>query len=186
VALGANLGDPLAALIAAASALARLGEIVAVSTAWRTEPVGGPADQPAFRNAVVLWRPAPPWREPASALAAMLAVERGLGRVRRERWGPRRIDLDLLAWDAADERSWATRPRPSRRGDAPELPHPRALGRAFVLLPWAAVAPDWVHPGAGRSLADLAGASDRSGAELVAGAEARRWATAFGPLAGPW
>lgn len=186
VALGANLGDPLAALIAAAGALARLGELVAVSAAWRTEPVGGPAGQPAYRNAVVLWRPARPWRGPTSALAGMLAIERGLGRERRERWGPRRIDLDLLAWDADDDRVPEARPRHGGREGHPELPHPRALERAFVLLPWAEVAPGWVHPGAGRSLADLADASDRSGAELVAGAEARRWATAFGPLAGPW
>lgn len=186
VALGANLGDPLAALIAAASALARLGELVAVSTAWRTEPVGGPSGQPAYRNAVVLWRPAPPWPNPTCALAAMLAVERGLGRVRRERWGPRRIDLDLLSWDADDERVREARTGRSGRGGRPELPHPRALERAFVLLPWAEVAPGWVHPGAGRSLAALAEASDRSGAEPVAGAEARRWAAAFGPLAGPW
>jgi len=157
-----------------------------VSTAWRTEPVGGPAGQPAYRNAVVLWRPAPPWRNPTSALAGMLAIERGLGRVRRERWGPRRIDLDLLAWDADDDRVREARPRPSGREARPELPHPRALERAFVLLPWAEVAPGWVHPGAGRPLADLADAGHRSGAEVVAGAEARRWTAAFGPHAGPW
>lgn len=155
-----------------------------MSAAWRTEPVGGPPGQPAYRNAVVLWRPAPPWRRPTSALAAMLAVERALGRERRERWGPRRIDLDLLAWDAAEERAREARSDP--RGARPELPHPRALERAFVLLPWADVAPGWVHPSAGRSVAELAAAIDRSGVEALSGAEARRWATAFGPLAGPW
>jgi len=186
VALGANLGDPLAALIAAAAALARLGELVAVSRAWRTDPVGGPEGQPAYRNAVLLWRPAAPWRRPTSALAGMLAIERGLGRVRRERWGPRRIDLDLLAWEADHDRVRDEGPGSSGRESRPELPHPRALERAFVLLPWSEVAPAWVHPGVGRSLADLADESDRSGAEVVAGAEARRWAAAFGPHAGPW
>lgn len=175
-----------------------------MSAAWRTEPVGGPAGQPAYRNAVALWHPAPPWRSPTAALAAMLAVERALGRERRERWGPRRIDLDLLAWDAAVERAHGALREPSGRRGWPELPHPRALERAFVLLPWAEVAPGWVHPSAGRSLADLADAIDRSGVEslreagalggaealgggeALAGGEARRWESAFGRLAGPW
>jgi 2-amino-4-hydroxy-6-hydroxymethyldihydropteridine diphosphokinase len=186
VALGANLGDPLAALIAAATALARLGRLVAASAAWRTDPVGGPAGQPAYRNAVVLWRPASPWHRPAAALAAMLAVERGLGRERRERWGPRHIDLDLLAWDAHDDRAPEARPGPRGRQGRPELPHPRALERAFVLLPWAEVAPGWIHPDAGRSLGDLADAIDRSGADAVGETEARRWAAAVGPPVGPW
>ena len=163
-----------------------------MSAAWRTEPVGGPAGQPDYRNAVVLWRPAEPWRSPTAALAAMLAVERALGRERRERWGPRRIDLDLLAWDAGEDRGRAARREPSGRVGRLELPHPRALERAFVLLPWAEVAPGWVHPVPGRSLADLAEAIDRSGVEVLGqaeargGAEARRWAAAFGPLVGPW
>ncbi len=186
VALGANLGDPLGALIVAATALARLGELVAASAAWRTEPVGGPAGQPAYRNAVVLWRPAPPWRSPAAALAAMLAVERGLGRERRERWGPRHIDLDLLAWDAGDDPAHDVRPGPRGRQGRPELPHPRALERAFVLLPWAEVAPGWIHPDARRSLADLARAIDRSGADAVDEVEGRRWAAGLGPRVGPW
>jgi 2-amino-4-hydroxy-6-hydroxymethyldihydropteridine diphosphokinase len=192
VALGGNLGDPLAALIAAATALGRLGELVAVSAAWLTEPVGGPAGQPTYRNAVALWRPAAPWRSPSAALAAMLAIERALGRERRERWGPRRIDLDLLAYDAAEDHGRPARPEPSGRRSRPELPHPRALERAFVLLPWAQVAPDWVHPVPGRPLADLAEAIDRSGARALGGAvgldqdEARRWAAAFGTLTGPW
>ena len=186
VALGGNLGDPLAALIAAAAALSRLGELVAVSSAWRTEPVGGPPGQPAYRNAVALWRPAPPWRGPTAALAAMLAVERALGRERRERWGPRRIDLDLLAWDAAEDPARGAASDPSRRGPRPELPHPRALERAFVLLPWSEVAPRWVHPGAGRSLAELAGTVDRSGADVAGEIESRRWAAGLGRLLGPW
>ncbi|MFU8887612.1 MAG: 2-amino-4-hydroxy-6-hydroxymethyldihydropteridine diphosphokinase [Trueperaceae bacterium] len=188
MALGANLGDPLAALIAAATALARLGELVALSSAWRTAPVGGPPGQPAYRNAVALWRPAPPWRRPAAALAAMLAVERALGRERRERWGPRRIDLDLLAWDAGE--MGPSRGAPGDRAARPELPHPRALERAFVLLPWAEVAPGWVHPDAGRSLADLAGVVDRSGARALGADEGvgedARWAAARGRLVGPW
>ena len=163
-----------------------------MSAAWRTEPVGGPAGQPTYRNAVALWRPAAPWRSPPAALAAMLAIERALGRERRERWGPRRIDLDLLAFDAAEDHGSAARPAPSDRRSRPDLPHPRALERAFVLLPWAQVAPDWVHPVPRRSLADLAEVIDRTGVAALGGAvwldqdEVRRWAAAFGPLTGPW
>jgi len=64
-------------------------------------------------------------------LQALLDLEARLGRVRAERNGPRRIDLDLIAYDA-------------RRIDTPELqlPHPRALERAFVMVPWAEVAPE--------------------------------------------
>ncbi len=170
-------------MIAAAEALACLGELVAVSSAWRTDPVGGPAGQPAYRNAVVLWRPAAPWRRPDAALAAMLAVERALGRERRERWGPRRIDLDLLAWDphvAADAgAAW-------HRATWPDLPHPRAAERAFVVRPWAEVAPCWIHPDLGRDLAGLAATSDMTGVEPLVAAEARRWSAAFGALRDPW
>ena len=173
-------------MIAAAEALARLGDVIAVSSAWRTAPVGGPAGQPAYRNAVALWRPAAPWRRPDGALAAMLAVERALGRERRERWGPRRIDLDMLAWDPPFVAAGPGARREWPRASWPELPHPRAAGRAFVLRPWAEVAPDWVHPDLDRSLTDLAAAADMVGVEALEPAEARRWSAAFGAPRGPW
>lgn len=133
---------------------------------------------------MALWRPAPPWREPRAALAAALAVERALGRERRERWGPRRIDLDLLAWDPPTDAAAEAAAR--GRGPRPELPHPRALERAFVLLPWSEIAPGWVHPGPRRPLVDLAAAIDLTGVQALSEPEARRWAAAFGGLAGPW
>lgn len=172
-------------MIAAAEALARLGDVVAVSSAWRTDPVGGPAGQPAYRNAVALWRPAAPWRRPDGALAAMLAVERALGRERRERWGPRRIDLDMLAWDPPFEAAGPA-VRKALRASWPELPHPRAAERAFVLRPWAEVAPGWIHPDLGRALTDLAAAADMAGVEPLEAGEARRWAAAFGAARDPW
>jgi 2-amino-4-hydroxy-6-hydroxymethyldihydropteridine diphosphokinase len=173
-------------VIAATEALARLGEVIAVSSAWRTAPVGGPAGQPAYRNAVALWRPAAPWRRPDAALAAMLAVERALGRERRERWGPRRIDLDLLAWDPSGVVEGPGAGRGRARAPWPQLPHPRAADRAFVLRPWAEVAPGWIHPDLDRSLTDLAAATAMAGVEPLDAAEARRWAAAFGALRGPW
>ena len=161
----------------ALAALAELGALEAASGVWTTAPVGGPAGQPDFLNAVVRWRPARAWATPERALAALLAIEAGLGRRRRERWGPRTLDLDLL-----DGAGWA----PSARGASgvrPTLPHPRAADRPFVLTPWAEVAPDWPAPpgGQGAAASDgatvsaLARAVGRSGVEPAAPAEAAAW-----------
>lgn len=145
------------------------------SRLYATDPVGGPAGQPPYLNAVVVWRPAPAWSTPVRALAALLAVEAGLGRRRRERWGPRRIDLDLL-----DGEGWW--PAPVReRGPGPALPHPRAGERAFVLVPWADVAPAWPLADGGRSrgVAERAAAGDRAGVRLADPAAAAAWARAL-------
>lgn len=150
-ALGANLGDRLAALQAAVDGLAATAGIavVAVSAVYATDPVGGPPGQPGFRNAVLIADIADvadvsdPALTPGALLARGHAIEQELGRVRAEHWGPRTLDIDLLA--VGDETS-----------DVPELllPHPRAHERAFVLVPWADVDPDFVVPGQGR-VADL-------------------------------
>ena len=116
------------------------GQCVARSSLYLSAPVGI-AEQPDFVNAVVELRVA---TSPQRLIEALLALELQLGRVRRQRNGPRRIDLDLLAFDA-------------RRIDTPELvlPHPRIAERAFVLLPWQEIAPDFIVPGLGR-VAELA------------------------------
>jgi 2-amino-4-hydroxy-6-hydroxymethyldihydropteridine diphosphokinase len=132
VALGANLGAPEAALPRAAARLARLGEVVAASTLFASAAVGGPAGQPPYRNAVLVLRPAWPWRDPTRLMAALLAVEAAAGRRRRVRWGPRVLDLDLISFGE----------RRSTTADL-TLPHPRAAQRPFVLAPLAQVWPDW-------------------------------------------
>lgn len=188
VALGANLGDPAAALAAAVVALGRLGQIDGASDLWATDPVGGPAGQRTYLNAVIGWRPAPAWSTPERALAALLAIESGLGRVRREPWGPRRIDLDLLDWRGGRSRAHGSRLR------RPALPHPRAHERAFVLVPWSEVAPDWatgpVAPDGGRPphaaftrprVADSARACDRTGVRLADPQARELWHAAAGP-----
>jgi 2-amino-4-hydroxy-6-hydroxymethyldihydropteridine diphosphokinase len=136
LALGSNLGDRMATLQGAVDSLADTpqSEVVAVSPVFETDPVGGP-DQPDYLNAVVILRTA---LSPRSLLERALAVEEAFERVRAERWGPRTLDVDVIAvGDLTVEE--------------PDLvvPHPRAAERSFVLVPWAAADPAAVLPGAG-------------------------------------
>lgn len=147
LALGANLGDPAAALQEAVDALASGGKVLAVSGVYQTAPVGGPP-QPDYLNAVVLVETE---LSATELLALAHSVEAAAGRERLERWGPRTLDVDVIVYDdlvSAD---------PSLT-----LPHPRAHERGFVLAPWAEVAPDAVLPGRGR-IVDLLGTVDTSG-----------------------
>jgi 2-amino-4-hydroxy-6-hydroxymethyldihydropteridine diphosphokinase len=141
LALGSNLGDRLGNLQRGVDALcAGPGlEGVAVSPVYETAPVGGPA-QPDYLNAVLVAATALPAR---GVLGRGQAAERALHRVRRERWGPRTLDVDVIVYDA-------------EVSDDPELtlPHPRAHERAFVLAPWHDVDAGAVLPGHGR-VADL-------------------------------
>lgn len=145
IGLGANLpspvGGPRETCEAALAALSRAGVAIARRSRWyRSAPVPV-SDQPWFVNGVAAIET---MLDPAALLDLMLGVERRLGRVREERWGPRLIDLDLL-----DYRGLV------RAGPAPILPHPRLAERAFVLLPLAEVAPGWRHRGTGATIADL-------------------------------
>jgi 2-amino-4-hydroxy-6-hydroxymethyldihydropteridine diphosphokinase len=133
VALGANLGNPTAAVLAAFAALANLPEsrVARCSSLYRTAPVGI-LSQPDFVNAVAVLETT---LAPEALLDALLDIEARFGRVRRERNGPRTLDLDLLLYDNIEL-------------DLPRLtlPHPRLHLRAFVLLPLAEVAPDLAIP----------------------------------------
>ncbi|MBZ0270265.1 2-amino-4-hydroxy-6-hydroxymethyldihydropteridine diphosphokinase [bacterium] len=139
VGLGGNLGDVAAAF---AGALGRLdadpdGRITAVSSLWRTEP-WGLLDQPDFLNAVALLET----RLDADALLTRLQEEEAAaGRERTARWGPRRLDLDLL-WFGEE----------ARADSRLSLPHPLIERRSFVIAPALEVAPDWVHPLTGDTL----------------------------------
>lgn len=105
------------------------------SRVYETEPVGGPP-QPEYLNAVVEVKTR---LSPHDLLAACIDVERGMGRVRGERWGPRLIDIDVLTYD-------------EEQVDQPDLvvPHPRMHERAFVLVPLMELDPHPVLPGHGR------------------------------------
>ena len=137
IALGSNLGDRLDNLQGGLDAVfdAPGLDFDAVSPVFETSPVGGPG-QPAYLNAVLVARTLLPAR---AVLERCQAVEAALGRVRKERWGPRTLDLDIIVY--GDEVS-----------DDPELtlPHPRAHERAFVLAPWCEADPAARIPGHGR------------------------------------
>jgi 2-amino-4-hydroxy-6-hydroxymethyldihydropteridine diphosphokinase len=146
VALGANLGDPVATVRAAIAALQEIAgaDFIAASSLYRTAPVGL-RDQPDFINAVaaleidVAVLPAPTF------LATLFDIEAAFGRVRSVKNAPRTLDLDLLLFGA--ECSATSRLT---------LPHPRMAERAFVLAPLAEIAPELAIPGQGL-LADLLG-----------------------------
>lgn len=150
IGLGANLPDsagrPAAETLRAAISLLRAAtwmEVVDVSRLWETAPVPI-SDQPWYVNAVLLGHSMLP---PVELMAALHEVERTFGRVRRERWEARVLDLDLLAVGSevrgADQMAELV------------LPHPRLAERAFVLRPLAEVAPDWRHPVTGEGIAAL-------------------------------
>lgn len=150
LALGSNIGDRLEHL---ERALALLDEAEGVELAWRgtvveTDPVGG-VEQDDFANTVVGLRTA---RGPWELLELARAIETDARRVREVRWGPRTLDVDVIAWgELVQDDGELT------------LPHPRAHERAFVLAPWAAVRPDDVLPGRGRVADLLRAAPDRAG-----------------------
>src|SRR5690606_1922342 len=166
------------------------------SSVYATAPVGGPAGQADYLNAVIAidvraWPRASavaqipavpevtgvPVRGPHELLRQLLAIEVEMGRVRHERWGPRLIDLDLLAYGSPVGTGGPGRPgsgggpasaeraagqRGQGKAELPALPalivpHPRLAERAFVLVPLCEIASrrndaqrGWVHPGTGR------------------------------------
>lgn len=134
LALGSNLGDRRRTVSAALAALARdpRNANLRVSAVYETAPVGPPGQSDYLNLAAALETA----HDALSLLDACLAIEQSLGRVRRERWGPRTLDLDLLL--LGDLRL---------QTDRLTLPHPRLTGRAFVLAPLADLAPGLVVDG---------------------------------------
>ncbi len=150
IGLGGNLGSPQITLRGALAELAQLGQLVGVSSLYRTVPVGGPP-QPHFLNAAVRLS------FPASApllIGRLLQIERATGRERRERWGPRTLDLDIL---------WIRGGRVRQPGL--EVPHPRLRERAFALRPLLDVAPDAVDPSDGVAYREVLAELDSTGVE---------------------
>ncbi|MCG8588272.1 MAG: 2-amino-4-hydroxy-6-hydroxymethyldihydropteridine diphosphokinase [Proteobacteria bacterium] len=163
--MGSNLGDRYAILCRALDGLARLavGRRLVASRLYETDPVGGPP-QPAYLNAVASFETE---GSPGELWAGLQELERAAGRRRREPNGPRTLDLDLLCFGAACL-------------ETPELivPHPRLHERAFVLVPLAEVAPNWVHPLLQETAATLA-------ARFRSASGVRVWEPVAAPKGGP-
>jgi 2-amino-4-hydroxy-6-hydroxymethyldihydropteridine diphosphokinase len=141
IGLGANIGDREGSLAEAVRRLeAEVGPVVLRSSTYRTDPVEV-VDQAEFLNQVVAIETAFP---PAALLARLLAIERGMGRVRARDKGPRTIDLDLLLHGGAIVREPGL-----------EVPHPRLHLRRFVLVPLAEIAPNLAHPVLGEAMRAL-------------------------------
>jgi len=160
LALGGNIGDVRATFDRALAMLCGDGAVrlIARSSDYRTPP-WGVTDQPPFVNAAIIVATS---LEPRTLVARALAVERALGRDRtsERRWGPRPIDIDILAYDDVVLRE-------------PDLtlPHPHWFERAFVLLPLAEIAADRVI--AGRRVGDVLAGADVAGIEKLPPREAK-------------
>lgn len=154
IGIGSNLDFPARQVRAAFGYLARLPRtrLLACSRLYGNPPMG-PQDQPDYVNACAALET---WLSPQHLLTAMQDIERRQGRVRARRWGPRRIDLDLLVYGAEQ----IDRP-------ALSVPHPGIAGRPFVLLPLAEIRPRLVIPGVGR-VAELAARADTTAMAVLA------------------
>ncbi len=153
IGLGSNLGDRKAHLESAGRAIARrIGTVAASSSLWETAPVGGP-DQGPYLNAVVV---VDTELAPRTVLDRLLDIERDHGRERRERWGPRTLDLDLLLYG-------------DQEIDSPGLvvPHPHLTERRFVLEPLVEAWPDAGLPDGTPLAGFLPGVSDQAVARLT-------------------
>jgi 2-amino-4-hydroxy-6-hydroxymethyldihydropteridine diphosphokinase len=145
IALGSNLGDREALLQLARREFRIRGfPWTLASPVHETAPVGGPAGQSPFLNQVIAGPAGAVTLEPEALLEVCLAIERLAGRERRERWGPRTLDADILLFG----RRQVERPGLS-------VPHPRMAERRFVLEPLAAILPGLVHPVLGETFATL-------------------------------
>jgi 2-amino-4-hydroxy-6-hydroxymethyldihydropteridine diphosphokinase len=133
IGLGSNVGDRLHHLQRAVKALGELPgtSVKKLSAVYETEPVGL-KDQPTFLNAVVEIETT---LEVKALYAAVKEIERAVGRVPRQRWGPREIDLDLLYYNDV-----------VLSDSELSIPHPEVSSRRFVLIPLAEIAPEFIDP----------------------------------------
>jgi 2-amino-4-hydroxy-6-hydroxymethyldihydropteridine diphosphokinase len=149
--LGSNVGDRMANLQNAVDELSMIGKVSAVSNVYETEP-WGKTDQSKFLNACVQIETV---EELYSLLYKLKQIEIQLGRVERERWGPREIDIDILFYH--DQQISSQRLT---------VPHPLLHERPFVLIPLLEIAADFVHPVLGKTISELAEKSPKVGIKM--------------------
>lgn len=179
VAFGANLPfegeSPSFTILGASKMLAKEGlSVLAFSPLYATPcfPAGAGPD---YVNAAAVVELAPQV-DPTSVLQRLHRVEAYFGRKREQRWGMRTLDIDLLAVgdsvlpDAATQDAWRSMAPETQRREVPDgliLPHPRLQDRAFVLVPLADVAPDWVHPRTGLTVRQMLAALPQADRDAV-------------------
>lgn len=148
IGLGANLGDPARQIAAAVAKLAGVPgvRVLRRSRYWRSKAIG-PQPQPDYCNGACALATT---LAPEALLDVLLDLEDAAGRTRKQRWGPRVLDLDLLHIIGVQ-----------RATTRLSLPHPRIAGRPFVLVPLAEIAADLDIPGVGQ-IGECAAACDHS------------------------
>ena len=153
IGVGSNLGDKSALCREAVARVDRLPgcRVTRRSSLYRTEPVGV-QEQDWYLNAVIA---AAVGEDASELLTGLLAIEADLGRVRRQRWEARPIDMDLLLFG-----------RHVIREDRLTVPHPRMHERRFVLVPLVELEPDIRHPVLARTMRDLLQALPADGQEV--------------------
>ncbi|UWR22898.1 2-amino-4-hydroxy-6-hydroxymethyldihydropteridine diphosphokinase [Sulfitobacter sp. S190] len=165
VAVGSNRastsGGPVEIIQAGFEAIENRGAAIRACSRFYRTPAFPAGNGPDFVNAAIVLDA--PW-SPQQAVEVLHEVESLMGRTRRERWGERTLDLDLLGVgqtvlpDAQTHAYWRNLPLEAQMQQTPTqliVPHPRLHERAFVLVPLADVAPDWVHPVLGRSVREM-------------------------------
>lgn len=165
IALGSNqpsiAGDPVETVQAAMRQIAEVFETESTMSRLYLSPAFPAGSGPDFCNAMVgLETP----DEPRAVLVRLHDIERDFNRARKVRWAPRTLDLDLIAQDdlvLPDQQTfdhWRDLSLEAQQERAPDgliLPHPRLQDRAFVLKPFADIAPDWHHPVLGKTVAEM-------------------------------
>ncbi|AFY55987.1 2-amino-4-hydroxy-6-hydroxymethyldihydropteridine pyrophosphokinase [Rivularia sp. PCC 7116] len=141
IALGSNIGDSLTILEAAVKTLHKIPGITgSMKSSWyQTKAIGPP--QPDYLNGCISLRAD---IEPFKLLEILLQIENQFGRERKQRWGARTLDLDLLLYDDLILHTPTL-----------QIPHPRMTQRAFVLVPLAEIVPHWIEPISGRTIKEL-------------------------------